>query len=179
MKLKFAKLISFVIIIATVYYSINTLLPTKISDSSTPLTEFSTERALVHLKEITKKPHFVGTQAHKNVREYLISELEKLGLKVEVQEQFAINNKWKGAVNTFNIITKIDGSDKNSKALLLLSHYDSSVHSSFGASDAGSGVVTILEGVRTFLANNQNRKHLFLCVRPRLFTTRKRLLFIN
>ena len=40
----------------------------------------------------------------------------------------------------------------NGKSLVLLTHYDSSHHSSYGASDAGSGVVTILEGVRAFLS---------------------------
>jgi Zn-dependent M28 family amino/carboxypeptidase len=44
-------------------------------------------------------------------------------------------------------ICRIKGS-ANSKALLLLSHYDSAPHSfSRGASDAGSGVATILESV--------------------------------
>jgi Zn-dependent M28 family amino/carboxypeptidase len=43
--------------------------------------------------------------------------------------------------------------------LVLLSHYDSNPHSSLGASDAGSGVVTILESVRAFLAKNQTPKN--------------------
>ncbi|MCF6279032.1 MAG: M28 family peptidase [Flavobacteriaceae bacterium] len=160
MKLKYTKALSLLILIATIYYSFYSLLPSKISDINTPLTEFSTERALIHLKEITKKPHYVGTESHKNVREYLVLELEKLGLQVELQEQIAINNKWKAAVNTVNIIAKIEGSNKNSKALLLLlAHYDSAVHSSLGASDAGSGIVTILEGVRAFLANNKAPKN--------------------
>ena len=42
---------------------------------------------------------------------------------------------------------------------MLLSHYDSSPHSSLGASDAGSGVVTILEGIRVFLAKNKQPKN--------------------
>jgi len=37
----------------------------------------------------------------------------------------------------------------------LLTHYDSRHHSSYGASDAGSGVATILEGLRAFLSNNK------------------------
>jgi hypothetical protein len=152
---KYAKSISLLIILAAIYYSFQSLLPTKISDLNTPETEFSTERALIHLKEIAKKPHYLGSEDHKNVRDYLVSELQELGLQVELQDQIAINNKWKAASNTTNIITKIEGSDANSKALLLLAHYDSAVHSSIGASDAGSGVVTILEGVRAFLAENK------------------------
>ncbi len=159
MKLKYAKVLSFLIVIATIYYSFHSLLPNKITAVNTPVTKFSTERALVRLKEITKKPHYVGNETHRNVRNYLVSELEKLGLQVELQDQIAINNKWKAASNTTNIITKIDGSDANSKALLLLTHYDSAVHSSLGASDAGSGVITILEGVRAFLAANKTPKN--------------------
>ncbi len=159
MKFKYAKAFSILIITATVFYSFVSLLPSNISDESTSLTKFSTERALIHLKQITKKPHFVGTKEHKIVREYLVNQLEKLGLDVEIQEQFAINSKWKAAVNTINIIAKIKGSEPNNKALLLLSHYDSAVHSSYGASDAGSGIVTILEGVRAFLETNKTPKN--------------------
>ena len=43
--------------------------------------------------------------------------------------------------------------------MLLLTHYDSNPHSSLGASDAGSGVVTILEGIRAFLAKNTPPKN--------------------
>jgi len=54
-------------------------------------------------------------------------------------------------VQSKNILAKLKGS-KNSKALLLLSHYDSAPHSfSKGASDDASGVATILESVRAFL----------------------------
>ena len=39
---------------------------------------------------------------------------------------------------------------------MLMTHYDSAMHSSPGASDAGSGVVTILESLRAFLASDPN-----------------------
>ncbi len=155
---KYTSALSFLIIIATIFWSINSLMPKKYTNLDVPKTEFSTERALVHLKEITKKPHFVGTENHTEVRKYIISELEKLGLTVEVQTQVAINRKWRGGTNTKNVLAKIKGIE-NGKALLLLSHYDSSPHSSFGASDAGSGVVTILEGVRAYLAKNPKPKN--------------------
>src|SRR5690606_24910060 len=45
------------------------------------------------------------------------------------------------------------------KALLLLAHYDSNPHSSLGASDDGSGVATILEGVRAFLSQGKVPKN--------------------
>ncbi|MDY7395907.1 M28 family peptidase [Aureibaculum sp. 2210JD6-5] len=155
---KYASAVSFLIIITAIYLSFSSLMPKKISDNTTSLTQFSTERALVHLKEISKKPHFVGTIEHKKVQDYIVAELQKLGLKTEIQQQVALNKKWRAGTTAQNIIAKIEGSS-NSKALLLLTHYDSAVHSSLGASDAGSGVVTILEGLRAFLAKNKNPKN--------------------
>ncbi|VAW17661.1 Peptidase, M20/M25/M40 family, partial [hydrothermal vent metagenome] len=157
-KRNYTSAVSLLIIVATIYWSFSSLMPNKITDLKTPKNEFSTERALVHLKEISKKPHYIGTQNHTEVRNYIIKELEKLGLTVEIQTQTAINKKWRSGTETKNILAKIKGSEPG-KALLLLSHYDSAVHSSFGASDAGSGVVTILEGVRAFLANNKQPKN--------------------
>lgn len=55
-------------------------------------------------------------------------------------------------------MARIKGSG-NGKALLLLSHYDSSPHSSLGASDAASGVATILEGIRAFRAEGKTPKN--------------------
>lgn len=129
-------------------------MPNKISGDNEPLTSFSTERALTHLKNITKTPHYTGSQEHKNVQRYIANELRELGLEVEIQKQTAINKKWRAGTNTHNIIAKLTGTDSSRKALLLLSHYDSSPHSSLGASDAGSGIVTILEGIRAFLLKN-------------------------
>ena len=81
-----------------------------------------------------------------------------MGLEVEIQTQTAINKKWLAATTAENIIAKIKGTTTG-KALMLLTHYDSNPHSSLGASDAGSGVVTILEGIRAFLAKNQTPKN--------------------
>jgi Zn-dependent M28 family amino/carboxypeptidase len=51
--------------------------------------------------------------------------------------------EWGNLVKSRNILARIEGTSNNSKALLLLSHYDSAPHSySNGASDAGSGVAT-------------------------------------
>ncbi|MGV8946858.1 MAG: M28 family peptidase, partial [Lutibacter sp.] len=72
--------------------------------------------------------------------------------------------KWRAATNTKNILARIKGSEKG-KALLLLSHYDSNPHSSLGASDAGSGVVVILEGIRAFLAQKEIPKNdIIICI---------------
>lgn len=149
---------SFLLIVGLVYYSFFSLMPQKGSPSSIAETKFSTERALISLKEITKAPHYIGTKEHARVRNYLIGQLEELGLETQVQEGFVINQKWKSLDKPKNIIAQIKGSE-NGKSLLLLSHYDSALTPSYGASDAGSGVVTILETLRAYKASGKKPKN--------------------
>ena len=151
-------LASFFLIVGLVYYSFFSLMPQKGSPSSIAETKFSTERALISLKEITKAPHYIGTKEHARVRNYLIGQLEELGLETQVQEGFVINQKWKSLDKPKNIIAQIKGSE-NGKSLLLLSHYDSALTPSYGASDAGSGVVTILETLRAYKASGKKPKN--------------------
>ena len=149
---RFQSLISFFLIIGLVYLSFSSLMPKSGTPASISETKFSTERALIHLKEITKAPHYIGTEEHARVREYIVEQLNGLGLETEIQEGFIMNTKWKSLDKPKNILAKIKGSG-NGKSLLLLSHYDSALTPSFGASDAGSGVVTILETIRAFKAS--------------------------
>lgn len=151
--------LAILIIIATILWSFNDLLPSYSPEEKVEKsTGFSINNALYHLKSISNKPHHTGTAAHKAVQNYFVNELEKLGLKTEIQIETVFNSKWVAGTTVENIIAKIEGTT-NGKSLLLLSHYDSSPHSSLGASDAGSGVVTILEGVRAFLAKNHKPKN--------------------
>ncbi|MEM6684515.1 MAG: M28 family peptidase [Bacteroidota bacterium] len=145
--------LSFLLLSLAVYYSFYSDMPQALSEENVPVEAFSTIRAFAHVNEIAKKPHYVGSEAHAEVRNYIISELKKLGLQPTVQEGFTLDDGGNMS-KPKNIIARIKG--KNStKALMVLTHYDSDPHSSFGASDAGSGVATILEGIRAFLAKGQ------------------------
>ena len=132
-------------------------MPSYSVDTTIPQSNFSTDRALVHVKNMSKKPHAVGFSAHSEVRQYIVSELEKMGLETSLQEGYTVGD-WANYSKATNILARIKGLD-NGKALLLLSHYDSNPHSSLGASDAASGVATILEGVRAFLTENKTPKN--------------------
>ncbi len=158
---------SIILIIALVSVAFNSLMPKEISGLDSPPTEFSTERALQHLNVIAKEPHFVGTKAHGDVRDYIVQELTKLGLEPQIQEGFTFS-QWRGYGNLVkpqNILARIKGTG-DGKALMLMSHYDSAPHSSsHGASDAGSGVVTILESVRAYLATGATPKNdIIICI---------------
>lgn len=150
--------LAILIILGTILWSFNDMLPSFSPNVTTKPTGFSVQNALHHLKNISKKPHYTGSEEHKVVQNYLINELEKLGLKPEIQTKTVFNSKWVAGTTVENIVAKIEGTS-NGKSLLLLTHYDSSPSSSLGGSDAGSGVVTILEGVRAFLAKNQKPKN--------------------
>ena len=151
-------IVSILIILGVIYWSFADLKPSINTSKSNSATEFSLKNALNHLKKISKEPHYAGSKEYKNVQNYIVSELQKMGFETEIQTQTAINKKWFVATTAENIIAKLKGTGSE-KALLLLTHYDSSPHSSLGASDAGSGVVTILEGLRAFLAKNETPKN--------------------
>lgn len=150
-------ILTLLLVVLAVYWSFRALLPQYNADNTIVETEFSTDRALVHVKEISKEPHAVGFPAHAKVRSYIIAELQKLGLETSIQEGYTAGD-WGNLSKAENILARIKGKESG-KALLLLSHYDSNPHSSLGASDAGSGVATILEGVRAFLKTNPNSKN--------------------
>ena len=149
--------LTLLLVLLAIYWSINSLTPQYSPDSKLPQTNFSTDRALQHVKQISKQPHGVGFPGHSKVRAYIIGELQKLGLETSTQEGYTAGD-WANLSKAENILARIKGSE-NGKALVLLSHYDSNPHSSLGASDAGSGVATILEGVRAFLKTNPKPKN--------------------
>ena len=154
---KYTSLISVIILILTFYWSYSDSIPSKVSNEINSNTEFSIKNAQTHLKIISKEPHYTGSKGHLIVQNYIVNELNKMGLSPKVENQVAIN-KGRSSTNTANITASIKGYETG-KSLVLLSHYDSRHHSSLGASDAGSGVVTILEGIRAFLAKNKKPKN--------------------
>ncbi len=86
-------------------------MPNASSDTAVPTTEFSTERALQPLKEISKNPHYITSAAHAEVREYLLEELRSLGLHPEVQEGYIVNTGWGNSAaidKPKNILAKIN-----------------------------------------------------------------------
>jgi hypothetical protein len=155
---RFSTIVSVLIIMVVIYWSFADLKPSLKTSKKTSEIEFSVENALNHLKSISKEAHYVGSKEHKKVQNYIISELQQMGFETEIQTQTAINKKWSAATTAENIIAKLKGTDSE-KALMLLTHYDSNPHSSLGASDAGSGVVTILEGLRAFIAKDTPHKN--------------------
>lgn len=119
--------------------------------------EFSAIEAKTHIKEIAKKPHSIyDDEALAEVREYILEELEELGLESKVFNYKDIEDRNGKVVELNNIYTKIDGKNgEDGQYILLATHYDSSPKKrdgeeagSLGAADAGYGISTILEILR-------------------------------
>jgi hypothetical protein len=136
------------------WYAINApaLNPPSVVPDTASESLFSAERARVHLYQITKKTRAVGSVGHKDTRQYIIDEFNKLGLENEVQKTTSLHRfpNSVGAAYVKNIIARIPGTNPT-KAVVLMAHYDSAVHS-FGATDAGNGVAAILETSRAILS---------------------------
>jgi hypothetical protein len=119
--------------------------------AAAPPEVFSAGRAVGHLSVIAEKPHPVGSTRHKLVQEYLMKQLSALGVEPQTQSAVAIG---KGApLEVFvveNVLARLKGTAAG-KAVVLVAHYDS-MPNSFGASDNGSSVASLLETLRALKA---------------------------
>ena len=112
-----------------------------------PPSEFSAERAMKHVSAIAQEPHPVGSLANEQVANYIVAQLEAMGLSPEVRPAATVSTfREIRAASMRNIIVKIPGTNP-SKAIALDAHYDS-MPMTLGASDAGSAVATALETAR-------------------------------
>jgi Peptidase family M28 len=127
--------------------------PPQVVRGDAPPTEFSAERARQHLAVIAQAPHPIGSARAQLVHDYLMHELQAAGLNPQTQQATAVNADWgppfpAGTVN--NVLARLPGT-ANTKALLLVAHYDSVSHS-YGAADDGASVATLLETLRALQA---------------------------
>lgn len=154
---KLSPLLVLLLLILFIWFSFYSSRPQNISTREVPESEFSTLRAFDHVQRIGEVPHFVGSPAHSRVRTYIVNEMQEMGLEVQTQEGYTLSKN--GTITLpRNILARIPGTGTG-KSLLLMSHYDSAGHSSPGASDAASGVATILEGIRAFLAKGDDHQN--------------------
>ena len=145
----------FIVFLASLAMYLSQQPPNSVS-ASAPLDEFSAERAFRHVEALAREPRPVGTAAHAQARNYIVRELQTLGLNPQIQKttvvdpKSAIDPKMIIAGTVQNVVARIAGIG-GSKAILLVSHYDS-VATGPGASDDASGVATLLETARSLKA---------------------------
>ena len=134
------------------FLAIRALAPPSPLPLDAPPAEFSAHRAAVLLRSIAVEPHSLGTPAHDAVRDAVLGMWRGLGLSPEIQSGTHVGSESHYAARVENIVVRLPGkSHTPGRALLLATHYDS-VEPAPGASDAGVGVVTLLETARALLA---------------------------
>jgi len=113
-----------------------------------PEDEFSAIRAHDRLKSLLRenKPHPVGSELNKVIKERLKNELDKLGIEHQEQKTWACASRFAGCAEVENLIGIIPGKT-DLPYLAIMAHYDS-VPMAPGAGDDGAGVVAILETAR-------------------------------
>lgn len=138
-----------ILILIVAAFGIYTLKPPDVVPVTAPADQFSAARAMKHLEVIAAKPHPMGSVEHAAVRDYLLRELNAAGVQAEVQKTTSVNQDARGPIRAGtieNVVAKLQGT-ANSKALLLVGHYDS-VPGAFGASDNGAAIAAMLETLR-------------------------------
>lgn len=112
---------------------------------------FSAERAMRHVQQIAQRPHGMGTADHDRVRDYILAQLESLGLPGALQTTTALGTRYQEAGRVQNIVAHLPGSAPSAKAVLLMVHYDG-VGAAPAAADDGAGVAAVLETLRALKA---------------------------
>ncbi|KAJ8488101.1 hypothetical protein ONZ45_g14086 [Pleurotus djamor] len=132
---------------------------------------FDLAEAYADLHVIASHPHPYNSHAIDTVREYLLARVQNITDGVpyaHIHNDLLSNGSWvsRGFGMYFegrNILVKIDGQAKGTstvKGVLFSAHYDS-VATSFGATDDGMGVVTLLQLIRHFVAHRPKRTVVF------------------
>ena len=72
------------------------LTPAPLPETAPP-GEFSSARALRHVRAIAERPHPSGSADHARVREYIMADLRMLGLEPQVQEATGVGTRYPAA----------------------------------------------------------------------------------
>lgn len=153
---KTAGILMLVVMILITMWGLTSMRPPKAVGVDAPDTEFSSGRAMEHLNDLAEFPHPVGTAEHDLVRDLIVDKVEQMGFTPELQETAVVRMRSARRVRAAtitNILLRLPGTN-NSKAVLLMAHYDT-VPNAPGATDDGSGVVAMLETLRALKASPQ------------------------
>lgn len=142
---------AWVIVVGLVAAGFCSTLPVSPREANAAEAEFSAGRAMEHISQIAREPRPMGSAEIERVREYIVAEVEALGLRVDLQTVPAGNfYGGGGVVDVVNVIAWIPGT-ANTKAVALVGHYDT-FPTTPGANDDAAAVATMLETARALRA---------------------------
>ena len=137
------------------------LVPPSPVPATAPADRFSAERAMAHVRVVAREPHPVGTPANAAVRAYLVRELERLGIEVELQATAVPDYYGDGGPDlAVNVVARVPGT-ASTRAVALVGHYDT-VPATAGGNDDSTAVAALLETGRALLAGRALRNDVYL-----------------
>jgi hypothetical protein len=141
-------LILWISIIALAIFSVRALHAPQPLAATAPENEFSSERALIHVRAIAAIPHPLGSPADGAARNYLVTQLTNLGLQPQIFPAIGVDPTARLIIagKTNDVVGRLPGT-ASGPAIILMAHYDS-VYPASGAADDASGVASILEILR-------------------------------
>jgi hypothetical protein len=159
-----AALLMLIVLVAITVLCVRQQLTPDVVPDTAAATAHSSQRAMVHLRQIARKPHPVGSEEHDLVRDYIIDTLTEMGVEVEMQSTVVWRQRGDTAVaaSVDNIVARLRGTGDGS-AILLDAHYDS-VAMGPGAADDGAAVAVLLETLRAVQAGPPLTNDLILLI---------------
>jgi hypothetical protein len=137
-----------------------------VAAASTAADRFSAERAMTAVHAIADAPHPIASPAHAAVVDYLVDELDDLGLSPQVQDDTSVlydtdlDPSQVSAAHLQNVIARLPGT-ASTGTVMLYGHYGS-VPTSNNAADGAAGVAAVLETVRAIRAGGPLRNDLLI-----------------
>src|SRR5260370_14179732 len=144
-----ALILSFAVFVAA--GSIWQMYPPPPAAASASPQRLSAPRAARHVAVIAVSPHPAGSEANARVRQYLVTELQQLGLEVQVQSTVGVTPRFAAMGTVDNVVARMRGGSNEGRAVLLVAHYDSQPAGP-GAGEDAHAVAAILASVRALRA---------------------------
>ncbi|SOC15497.1 peptidase M28-like protein [Ureibacillus xyleni] len=151
-------------ILIAVFLFLMVFLPTQ-STAASFSEPLSIKAIYKHVNQIAQNPHPTGSIENKKVREYIVEELTRTGLKPTIQtEEITTTNKGRSTfiitTTVHNVIVKLSGTE-GKKAVVIMAHYDS-VPFGPGANDDGVAVASMLEMAKNLKEKDFKNDVIFL-----------------
>lgn len=126
-------------------------------------TGFSADNTRIHMQTMASESHFMGTEANRKVRDYLLEQFRALNIPAKLISDYSeasYGKSYTRVARTENIVAKIEGTNPGN-AIVLAGHYDS-VLSSPGAADDIHAVACMLETARLLKMQEYKNDIIFL-----------------
>lgn len=154
---------SFAIVIALLILTLARLRPPALVLGGVSADRFSAERARAVLREILgdERPHPVGSEANRRVRDRIVANLQRSAYRPQIQRTWECYG-WADCAEVENIVARLEGQEPG-HAVLIAAHYDS-VGAGPGASDDGVGVAVVLEIARLLAQGPRPRNSIIFLI---------------